>query len=132
MVKLFMMIIVMVSQMKILKAGKELQEYKKAHVTDRCPLCNREMKYVESRNQVVDHDHKTGMIRGILCRNCNGIEGKITNLCNRAGVAIKNKDFLYNLIDYWVCQYPTDIYYPGCKEVKGKIIPPKKKRRKRR
>lgn len=121
---------------KILKVGKELTEYKKANVGTLCPLCGRSMAHVESRNQVVDHNHKTGKIRGILCRNCNGIEGKINNLCTRAGKHISNADFLQRLERYWRLHENdlpgTQYYYPGSKETKSGIKPPVKKRRRRR
>ena len=36
---------------------------------NRCAICNR-----QSRNQAlaVDHNHKTGQVRGLLCAYCNG------------------------------------------------------------
>ncbi|MGW1135718.1 endonuclease domain-containing protein [Streptomyces griseoluteus] len=36
---------------------------------DRCAVCG----YRDPR-LVRDHDHETGMIRGLLCRSCNGLE----------------------------------------------------------
>lgn len=34
-----------------------------------CAVCNR--KYVTSKSFDVDHDHKTGEVRGLLCNRCN-------------------------------------------------------------
>jgi hypothetical protein len=116
---------------KVLKRGKELSEWKRDNCTDRCPLCGRSMSAVLDRNKVVDHNHKTGQIRGVLCRNCNAIEGKINNLCVRSGNWISHNDFLNNLMKYWAEQ-PDYPYYPGTKKVGTKIIPPPKPKRRRR
>ena len=34
----------------------------------RCAICNCHQHY---QRLAVDHDHKTGMVRGLLCTNCN-------------------------------------------------------------
>lgn len=63
-----------------------------------CGLCKVDLKTVVP---CLDHDHTSGFIRGVLCQNCNGIEGKIFNLCRRAkrdGTPFK---FLMNIMNYW-------------------------------
>ena len=35
---------------------------------NRCAICNCHQHY---QHLAVDHDHKTGMVRGLLCTNCN-------------------------------------------------------------
>ena len=42
-------------------------------------------KMVPKFKACLDHDHKTGHIRGVLCDVCNGLEGKITNYLDRFG-----------------------------------------------
>lgn len=37
-----------------------------------CPICENLLEY---GNQVIDHDHKTQVIRGVLCRRCNTLLG---------------------------------------------------------
>ena len=65
--------------------------------TESCPLCGRSFKKVEP---VLDHDHVSGMVRGILCRFCNGQEGRITNAAIRSTNKTEYLKFLTNLVDY--------------------------------
>ena len=46
----------------------DLESAEKLLNIDKCSICE---TYVEGQNQHVDHCHKTGKVRGILCNNCN-------------------------------------------------------------
>lgn len=65
----------------------EEQEY-------RCDCCGTEIKYgsahIKENNGRLDHCHKTGKVRGIICHPCNTILG----MCD------DNPKILYNAIDY--------------------------------
>lgn len=51
----------------------------------RCPLCMGLLDTQTKGAMVLDHDHNTGLIRGVLCRACNGAEGKVANAAGRWG-----------------------------------------------
>lgn len=50
-----------------------------------CPLCNKHIDLKLKGEGVIDHDHDTGEIRGVLHRSCNAAEGKISNAAARWG-----------------------------------------------
>ncbi len=65
----------------------------------KCALCRRP---AAKRTPCLDHCHSTGVVRGVLCRGCNALLGKIENnlarngLTNTADLAA----YLQNLIPY--------------------------------
>lgn len=50
-----------------------------------CPLCGEFIDLRIKGEGVIDHNHKTGEIRGVLHRSCNAAEGKVTNAAARWG-----------------------------------------------
>ena len=56
---------------------EELQQLIDKH-ENRCGICKR----LFVRSPHIDHDHRTGRIRGLLCFNCNSILGKIDDDIN--------------------------------------------------
>lgn len=87
-----------------------------------CPLCKTYMATLS--DACLDHNHDTGLIRGVLCRNCNGIEGKIKNLVNRARRGMEFANFLGNVILYWL-KHATDqtgLYHPTHKNDEEKRL----------
>lgn len=63
-----------------------------------CAVCPQPLTV---RTGCLDHDHYTGLIRGVLCRNCNGIEGKVKNLSIRGRRTLPPKDYIRNIAAYW-------------------------------
>jgi len=66
-----------------------------------CPLCKGSLRANAKKDPVLDHEHKDGHVRDVLCRNCNGIEGKVYNLARRAKNDLTEKEWLANLVRYW-------------------------------
>lgn len=51
----------------------------------KCPITKRDLRAMTDTNVVIDHDHKSGVIRAALPRAINGLEGKLVALCIRWG-----------------------------------------------
>ena len=64
----------------------------------KCPLCEGSMKAGHKR-PALDHDHRTGYIRDVLCINCNGMEGKVFNLARRCGAG-KESEWVAKWLEY--------------------------------
>lgn len=69
-----------------------------------CPLCGKFIDINIKGEAVIDHDHDTGEIRGILHRSCNSAEGKIANAAGKWGAkSMKYTDivpFLKRVVTY--------------------------------
>lgn len=51
--------------------GVEEYEKMKLRQDSRCAICNRHVDETKRKVLCVDHDHKTGYVRGLLCNDCN-------------------------------------------------------------
>lgn len=49
----------------------------------------------------LDHDHRTGVVRDVLCLNCNSIEGKVFNLGRRGCRGGNPQEHIKAIIAYW-------------------------------
>ena len=54
-----------------------------ARAGGKCELCGRALKHIN-----IDHDHRTGRVRGILCTSCNTGLGKLGDCISRLEEAI--------------------------------------------
>lgn len=53
---------------------------------NRCCLCQGQFGTKAPLDPVLDHDHRTGAVRGVLHRGCNALLGKVENNAGRYGV----------------------------------------------
>lgn len=97
-----------------------------------CPLCGKPIDLTIAREGVVDHDHHTGEVRGVLHRGCNGAEGKVANSVGRwAGTGMqydKIIPWLENLLAY-LKREGTGWMYPTHQTAEEKAQKAKLKRR---
>ena len=77
-----------------------------------CALCG---DSIEPTEAVLDHDHKTGLLRQVLHRGCNSMLGKIENNMPRSKMTIERLSvFTTNLIEYITKQH-TEVLHPTYK-----------------
>lgn len=69
-----------------------VEDYDKLYLEQegKCKICNKEFKILD-----VDHDHKTGTVRGLLCSNCNVSIGLLQD---DPFIILKAADYLINNI----------------------------------
>jgi hypothetical protein len=88
-----------------------------------CSLCG--LTIVD--DAVLDHDHKTGLVRKVLHRGCNSLLGKIENALPRSRMSLDSlKVFASNLTDYIELTH-TQLIHPTFKTKEEKIMAKKKK-----
>lgn len=99
-----------------------------------CGICGNDLSGYQGRDICLDHCHTTGHIRGVLCRNCNGVEGKVYKLANRAKQGHAILVWLKRMIKYVEKHQktPSGIIHPTHKTEDEKRLLRNKKARERR
>jgi hypothetical protein len=91
---------------------------------NRCALCGD----VVVDDAVLDHCHKTGLLRKVLHRGCNSLLGKIENNMPRSKMSMNRLEvFAGRLIEYIKTQH-TDILHPTYKTSEERKMAYKKKK----
>lgn len=88
-----------------------------------CPLCGKPIDLTIPKEGVIDHDHDSGEIRGVLHRSCNAAEGKVANAVGAWGAkSMRYADivpYLENMVAY-LKSARTGLIYPMHKTVDEK------------
>lgn len=96
----------------------EVQEYRQTQLAEQnycCALCGE----LIDGDAVLDHDHKTGLIRRVLHRGCNALLGKIeNNMARNKMTKTRLATWAINLIAYINTEH-TDRIHPKHKERKN-------------
>jgi len=87
---------------------KQYRETQLQHQDQKCALCGEGIEL----DAVLDHDHKTGLIRQVLHRGCNSLLGKIENSMPRSRVDIRRlENIVRNLVNYLTTTH-TEVRHP--------------------
>lgn len=98
----------------------EVKTYREAQLLNqnsKCALCGENI----DDDAVLDHCHKTGLVRQVLHRGCNSLLGKIENSMPRSRVDITRLEGIArNLITYLTDTH-TEILHPTYKTKEQKM-----------
>lgn len=101
---------------------REYRETQLAQQNQCCALCG---QYIDG-DAVLDHDHKSGLLRKVLHRGCNSMLGKIENSMPRSQVNMARlQGIAQNLVDYITTEH-THIVHPTYLTSEEKLMKKKK------
>ena len=109
---------------------KEIKEYREQFLKEqngKCLLCGQQ---IEPGKEVLDHDHRSGQIRGVLHRGCNALLGKIENSMAMNGI----DDWLLSNICHRLISYrihKKELLHPTYKTIEEKKLKQKLKNKKK-
>lgn len=87
-----------------------------------CPICKRIIE-----DPVLDHHHMkrikgTGLIRGVLCRQCNVMLGKIENNCSRYGISQEELPAILTNMSRYIRRKHKPYRHPSAAEKPCKLM----------
>jgi hypothetical protein len=106
---------------------KEIKELRDKMLLEQQHLCALCKEHCEEGDAVLDHDHKTGRIRGVLHRGCNALEGKISNNMPRNRVNLQRLEGIAQNIIKYLTQEREDIVHPTHKTAEERKLARKRR-----
>lgn len=89
---------------------KEIQHYRARLLKEQNGICALCETPIRAGDDTLDHCHATGHVRRVLCRTCNGAEGRVLSWAKR--VPCNPLLFLSNLAKYWQDDYTRNPFHP--------------------
>tara|TARA_E500000318_G_scaffold2023_1_gene2667 strand:- start:90 stop:539 length:450 start_codon:yes stop_codon:yes gene_type:complete len=100
--------------MKYLQQAK-IKSYREKHCPEKCPLTHADMQ-----DAVLDHCHKTGMVRAVLHRQSNAMLGRIENAWRRycqKSSKLSLPEALRNMADHIEKEHQDILHPVGCNQL---------------
>lgn len=116
--------------MKRLKTT-EVKKFREDMLADQHNICCLCEHTITDGEAVLDHNHRTGLVRGVLHRNCNLFLGKIENNIPRNKITEKMLSTILLNIQRYI-RDSTEVYHPTFKTPEEKKALQAKRRKRKK